>query len=402
MDKKIYVFYTINQLGDWKQVMSSQVTRLIKSGLFDAATRIFVGVYGNDSSVALPQKFSVIHKSNDASDQAMEMLDIIGNFARNNDCVILNMSTLHSEYYGRAQYPYIQDWREYLEHFNVQSWKECITRLKTYDLIGVDWQSDFGSFDGNFWWAKSTYLSKLPTLESLRSTNITIDSLKGKWIGMGNPNVGELHKSGITNHYMVSMPKSTYADGAVPIINISQPQQLQNTRKREPALEKHRPAMPTVIMNTAPPLIPVRHSTTTPPLHKHRSDSNFSIKIIIDCRNGMANLSSYITAMKTSTVYDNATIRVALFSNNDYDPLENFICYGPNLTKEVIESIPLGINSYILCIDASVEPESTDLAWIRDWQNQIKCFKSDVNIIIEHDHKYVAWVRNSEINKFLI
>ena len=405
MSKKIYAFYTINQLGDWKQVMSSQVTKIIKSGLFDELTRVFTGTYGNETSIALPAKFSVIHKSSDASSPAMEMLDIIGNFARNNDCLILNFCNLHSEYYGRGNYTYVQDWRECLEHFNINSWKECVARLENYEAVGIDWRPNgdgTGRFDGNYWWARSSYLAKLPTLEHLRSNNITVESLKDHWIGMNKPKAGVLFNSDIENHLKAPTPKSLYLDGFVApsVADVSQP---MPRAKREPALEPMRSSMTPRIVETrtAPPLIPIRHSGPPPSLHaKKKVGTPPSMKLIIDCRKSDSFAKTYLDIISRLEAYEKFSIRVALFNDADYTPIKNFICYGPNLCKDVIASLPFGIDGEILYIDASVEPLDTDQSWLINWSDNLnKLRRGETRFLPSDDKAYVAWMKNTEIDK---
>jgi hypothetical protein len=344
------------------------------------------------------------------------MLDIIGNFARNNDCIILNISNLHSEYYGRANYSNVQSWRDYVEHFSINSWSECVQRLENYDAVGVDWLANddgTGRFDGNFWWATSSYLSKLPTLDQLKATNITIESLKDKWIGMCKPKVGVLFNSGINDHARTAIPKSLYLDGTIAATNPEIVPPVPRA-KREPALEPHRIAVvPKISQNPPPPLIPVKHIGRTPALPKINKNANRStnpravslstMKLLIDCRKGDTFLKNYINAITDSGLYDRFMVRVALFNTNDYAPLNNFICYGPDLSEEVVASIPIGVSSYVMYIDASAGPSAADITWITRWMDNVRAMQNAGMLYAKSgDNAHIAWVINSEINKRIL
>ena len=64
----------------------------------------------------------------------------------------------------------IKDWRNYMQYFNLEKWKDCVAKLdEGYDCCGVDWverhdiKLDFvvQHYAGNFWWARSDYIRKL-------------------------------------------------------------------------------------------------------------------------------------------------------------------------------------------------------------------------------------------------
>ena len=397
MKKKLYIFYTINQQGDWKQVMSSQVTRLIKSGLFDDAVRVFCAVYGMDLSLSLPQKFSVIQKSNDSTNPGYEFMDVIQNFASNNDCYILNMSTLKSEYFGRANYPHVQEWREYVEHFNISSWKECVSRLEHYDAVGVDWHPNddgTGGFDGNFWWSKSSYLSKLGK----------IDGDINQWIGTGKPRVAVLFNSGIDNHMRIGIPKEQYLGGPIAPV-----ESTRTHHKREPVTEQRYTLKATPKVSSAPPLVPIIHNGPPPPLYtggQRKSqksayafgDPKLPMKLLMDCTKGIQYLPDYVSALVDSKLYDKFTVRVAIFGSDDYEPIKNFICYGKSMSGDVIASMPIGVDSHVMYADVSSAMNDSDREWIMDWQKSIKQIETK-NVVGSTDDvaPHLAWERNSSI-----
>jgi hypothetical protein len=60
----------------------------------------------------------------------------------------------------------VLDWVNYLTYFNIEKHETCIQALEDgADTVGVNLQKDKTvptHYSGNFWWAKSDYLKKLP------------------------------------------------------------------------------------------------------------------------------------------------------------------------------------------------------------------------------------------------
>jgi hypothetical protein len=53
-------------------------------------------------------------------------------------------------------------WRIYMEYFNIERWRDCVAALREYETCGVELQSNESHYSGNFWWATSEYVRKLP------------------------------------------------------------------------------------------------------------------------------------------------------------------------------------------------------------------------------------------------
>lgn len=54
-------------------------------------------------------------------------------------------------------------WRQYLNWGILENWKACVNSLQDHDVAGVNYH-EYPSrhFSGNFWWANSSYIRKLP------------------------------------------------------------------------------------------------------------------------------------------------------------------------------------------------------------------------------------------------
>jgi hypothetical protein len=69
-----------------------------------------------------------------------------------------------------------------MEYFLIEKWEDCILKLKDYDTCGVNLNTELPSikthYSGNFWWANSSYIRKIPRFDM---TNCTVPYV------MGNP-----------------------------------------------------------------------------------------------------------------------------------------------------------------------------------------------------------------------
>lgn len=108
--------------------------------------------------------------------------------------------------------PAIANWREILNYYHIELWARCINELKTHDVVGIkDAKTTPEVTSGNFWWAKSEYLRKLPdpllANQWVNDSNLTTNDNSynryafEKWISRANPNMKYLVDTK-TDHYM--------------------------------------------------------------------------------------------------------------------------------------------------------------------------------------------------------
>lgn len=114
----------------------------------------------------------------------------------------------------------MRDWRHLMSYFNINCWRDCIQKLdEGYDTVGVDWTKDFEHphYSGTYWWAKSSYIKKLPLLKRPSEVNNQCQffhtysyRFEGEfWIGFEKPNAYSMHDSNI-NHYDELYPPERY------------------------------------------------------------------------------------------------------------------------------------------------------------------------------------------------
>jgi hypothetical protein len=127
------------------------------------------------------------------------------NFSFTNDCPILYFHSkgmshpIQNKKYFPNKNSY--DWRSLMQYFCIKKYKDCLTYLKEYDIVGVNWTTHpVMHFSGNFWWANSSYIRTLP--HPLDTNNVERWSRCSMefWIGFNSPKYYSFHNSNI-DHY---------------------------------------------------------------------------------------------------------------------------------------------------------------------------------------------------------
>ncbi len=139
-NKRLTVVYHVAHLGIWESVDAEIMACLKASGLLDHAEFV----------------------RNDCEDTSLfefPTIELLRKHADDNDSMILY---LHTKGVSRTG-PSIDDWRACMLYWMVERWNECVDKLiKGYDAVGYTrCERPLPHFQGNFWWAKSSYIRTL-------------------------------------------------------------------------------------------------------------------------------------------------------------------------------------------------------------------------------------------------
>jgi len=159
--------------GNWEEILKSQIERLISSGLYDSADIIWFtcNLNGNDENVFTDflkdynkiqtechvnngNEYPGIHKVKELGDTNEDMKILyfhakgVSNTYTDNATKQVNQEKIIN----------IQSWRECLEYFVIDKWKDCVDKLDEYDNVGVTCNG--GWYWGNFWWSQSKHIKK--------------------------------------------------------------------------------------------------------------------------------------------------------------------------------------------------------------------------------------------------
>lgn len=175
------------------------------SGLLDATEFVSVGING-DIAMEDSDKF-VFYTNTEQEKEETSTLKRLMRFAKDNpDYKILY---LHSKGTDKNSSE-IDDWRNLLNYFAIEKWKESVQLLEDYDAVGCNYSEDtwlghYPHFSGNFWWANAEYINRLDNkfLESESRWD------REFWIGSGSGKMYSIHNSGV-NHYTEKYEREKY------------------------------------------------------------------------------------------------------------------------------------------------------------------------------------------------
>jgi hypothetical protein len=182
-------------------LMHFQMDALKRSGLADAADEIHICVNGGDSDAlsacSLAPSKSILHVHREPSSTELPTLNVLRNSLKPDTAVLYH----HIKGVTKPGDPLWDAWRGCMERACVWNWRQCHDLLSHgYDSVGCHWltperfpgtvTSPF--WGGNFWWARSDYLARLPGLAADRWENrYEAESWSGR--GIPRPAVMDFH-----------------------------------------------------------------------------------------------------------------------------------------------------------------------------------------------------------------
>lgn len=167
----LVVVYHVYCTGNWKSIVSQQLNRLHRSGLYEAANILCVTI--NDPNkefdpeiFSVYPKFSIVHRSDNHYEypgikrvydlaKEHENMKVLYFHAKG---VSNTYKKLGSKEVSVMKTKNISAWRECLEYFVIDRWKDCVRKLDSHDSVGVTCIN--GWFWGNFWWSQSSHLRR--------------------------------------------------------------------------------------------------------------------------------------------------------------------------------------------------------------------------------------------------
>jgi hypothetical protein len=214
---KIKVFVHLNDMPGAFELMSEQLTRASESGLLEAADQVVLCTNGNENSFAAAREVmaefenvSFVHTSDDYSTYEYPTLSHLKQICDESDEEFY-VCYFHLKGLTKRDNVNVQDWREYMEHWQIDRWQDHVAALDTgSDTAGCNYiENPWPHYSGNFWWGRASYIRKLDPLVDPRmiewgNPSRYIDAvLDGgnfryeheAWIGSKNPVWSELHST---------------------------------------------------------------------------------------------------------------------------------------------------------------------------------------------------------------
>jgi hypothetical protein len=98
-----------------------------------------------------------------------------------------------------------------MEYFVLENWRSCVTCLEGHDTVGVQWTTvPRPHYSGNFWWADSRYLRRLPRPDELPEAARRDRRGAEFWIGCGGPRAKCLHNFN-RDLYLAAVEREEYS-----------------------------------------------------------------------------------------------------------------------------------------------------------------------------------------------
>jgi hypothetical protein len=195
------IYFHIATIGKYQEIFDEIYSEIIQSGLIDKVNLLNLSVVGGGELTVQPHSKIKIHKHLYVETGEFFTLNLIKTFSDSIDenCKILYV---HTKGVTTPDNPCIDDWRQYMTYFNVNQYQKCFDTLEEYDSCGVDLVNEPTiHYSGNFWWANSSYIKKLPTIDEIKFPKTPpILSIRHNcefWIGMGGGSLKSLWNSNI-------------------------------------------------------------------------------------------------------------------------------------------------------------------------------------------------------------
>lgn len=226
-NSKLYGFIHVCIANQWKDILSEQIQTIRESELYDKVDEIYFGIVGipdvNFVRDFQFKKFKIAYVCPDIAQFEFLTLEFLQNFCRNNyNAKVFYIHTKGISTYGKTCKPpspgrqkNIDDWRRYLEYYIIKKYKVCVKELDTCDMVGVNWRGKGtrsvitpqveSHFSGNFWWARSSYISTLGEVRDGPNKRCNAEF----WLGKGNGRISNLYESNV-DHYRNEWPLIKY------------------------------------------------------------------------------------------------------------------------------------------------------------------------------------------------
>ena len=218
---EIHIFIHICAIYNWESIFIEQIENIKRSGLYDIVTKIHLGILGDiniiKNIIFNDIKFNILYIDTRNELYEIHTINFIKSFCNNinNEIYILYIHTKGVRKAGNESV--IKSWREMMEYFLIDNYKECIDNLNYFDSIGNNLVNLFCKeikdvcinkdhtyhYSGNFWWSKKSYIDKLDYINlDLTQNSVNTRYKAENWILSLYPNakIGILFQDDTNTH----------------------------------------------------------------------------------------------------------------------------------------------------------------------------------------------------------
>ena len=209
----VYVFIHVCAISNYRSVFIKLMNTIKSSNLYNLITKIYVVVLGTfdiTDEMYKDTKTEVIYNNENTRIYERVTLNFMREHALQHEenHKYLYLHTKGLRYNG--QNDCINDWIDLMLYYLVNNYDTCINVLNIYDACGVNFSLiPQAHFSGNFWWANSFHIKKLPLLQNYdwyHEPEMWLCNVKGTYVN--------LHQSNV-NHHITRYPSSLYEGMAI-------------------------------------------------------------------------------------------------------------------------------------------------------------------------------------------
>jgi hypothetical protein len=184
MEKRLAHYYHCQVVPGWQEIVTEHLDAVISSGLNAQIEHLRLGLIGirGDRQAAIKffeERIKTIVVAQ--ADEGWEQLTLQA-LARDQDYHYVLYA--HTKGINSATHA----WRQTMTGLVVSDWRECVELIRDHEAVGCYWitsNTDSGRlvpvFGGNFWWAQSSLIHRLPPLGMDNRHDAE------GWIGTGSP-----------------------------------------------------------------------------------------------------------------------------------------------------------------------------------------------------------------------
>jgi len=194
-------YFHICQKGDWRKSFDLCMSSLKSSGLYDATLEIRCGVI-SDNGCVIPDfrlddpKIKIVVDGRSSLYERPTLLHM--RKYSETDPPNTSYWYVHTKgirHFGTKREENVIDWINLLLYWNVIQWRMALKSLVSCDIYGCNGHEDLEHtmreipfhYSGNFWWANSSYIKKLPNAIGILYTDPEF------WICLANPNACNIY-----------------------------------------------------------------------------------------------------------------------------------------------------------------------------------------------------------------
>lgn len=164
-DDNIIGYIHVCQIGEWTKSYDLLMNSLKMYGLYDRTNEIRVGVVNetgeliNDSRFQ-DSKIKIVYVGKNIEYERPTLLHMKSSCTTDtNGTLYYYLHTKGIQHFNTKNEPAVLKWINSMLYWNIQLWKNAVTKLQTYETYGCNYNNIH--YSGNFWWATADHVKKL-------------------------------------------------------------------------------------------------------------------------------------------------------------------------------------------------------------------------------------------------